>query len=320
MGRSADAGPRLDPRAFRAREAPRGPPHLGVPARHDRDREPCAHPQGGRRRRPPLRLEPALDPGRRGRGARRRVRRPRVRDQGRGRRHLLLAHHGRGRPSPAHDDGRRRRRHRRPPFEAPRAARRDHRRHGRDDHRRHPPARARGRRQARLPHRGGERGEDEAPLRQPLRDRPVHDRRDRARHQHPPRRPALRGLRLRLGRPRCRDARPWHGGARDRHRGGSAARARGVDGRVRGPLHREGCRGRRHLLHRDRRQARPRQAPLRAHEGRRHPRQHRPLQRRDRDPRAAGHGDGDARCAPVRRGVHARRMGGVSTSSPTAVS
>ena len=49
----------------------------------------------------------------------------------------------------------------------------------------------------------------------------------------------------------------------------------------------EGGRGRRHLLHRDRRQVRHHPGALRADEGRRDPRQHRPLQRRDRDPGAA---------------------------------
>ena len=72
--------------------------------------------QGGRRRRRALRLEPALDAGRRRRGARRRVRHRRLRDQGRGQRHLLRAHRGGGRPQAATDDGRRRRRDRRPPL------------------------------------------------------------------------------------------------------------------------------------------------------------------------------------------------------------
>ena len=40
----------------------------------------------------------------------------RLRDQGRGQRHVLLAHRGRGRPQAAADDGRRRRRDRRPPL------------------------------------------------------------------------------------------------------------------------------------------------------------------------------------------------------------
>ena len=116
MGRPADARSRGDSRALRAREAARGLPRLRLPARHDRDREPDAHPQGRRRRRRPVRLEPPLDAGRRRRRPRRRVRDRHVRDQGRGRRHLLLAPRGGDRPPAAHHDGRRRRRDRHPPL------------------------------------------------------------------------------------------------------------------------------------------------------------------------------------------------------------
>ena len=49
----------------------------------------------------------------------------------------------------------------------------------------------------------------------------------------------------------------------------------------------EAARHRRHLLHRHRRQERDPPRALRPDEGRRHPLQHRPLQRRDRDPGAA---------------------------------
>ena len=63
---------------------------------------------------------------------------------------------------------------------------------------------------------------------------PVDDRRDHPRDQRPPRRPALRRLRLRLDRPRRRHARPRHGRARDRHRGRPGAGARGPHGRLRG--------------------------------------------------------------------------------------
>ena len=104
-----------DPRALRARAAARRLPHLGLPPRDHRDREPDAHAEGGRRRRRAVRVEPALHAGRRRRGARRRVRHPGLRDQGRGQRHLLLAHRGRGRSQAAADDGRRRRRDQRPP-------------------------------------------------------------------------------------------------------------------------------------------------------------------------------------------------------------
>ena len=40
-----------------------------VPARHHRDRQPHAHAEGRRRQGVPLRLQPALDPGRHRRGA-----------------------------------------------------------------------------------------------------------------------------------------------------------------------------------------------------------------------------------------------------------
>ena len=234
MGRPADAGARGDPRALRARAAARRAPHLRVPARDDRDGEPRPHAEGGRRGRRPLRVQPALDAGRRRRGARRGVRRRRLRDQGRGQRHVLPPHRGRGRPPAAPDDGRRRRRHRRAPLGAPRAARRRDRGHGGDDDRRHPAEGARARRQARLPGHRGQRGTHEAPLRQPLRHRAVDDRRDHPRDERPPRRQALRRRRLRLDRPRRRDAGPRDGLARDRHRGRPAAGARGRDGRLRG--------------------------------------------------------------------------------------
>ena len=116
----------------------------------------------------------------------------------------------------------------------PRAARRHHRRHGGDDDRRHPPEGDGGRRRARVPGDRGQRRAHEALLRQPLRHRPVDDRRDHPRDQRAARRQALRRRRLRLGRARRRDARPGAGRARDRHRGRPDARARGADGRLRG--------------------------------------------------------------------------------------
>ena len=63
MGRPADAGAPGHSRALRAREAARRLPRLRLPARHDRDREPDAHPQGRRRRRRPVRVEPAVHAG-----------------------------------------------------------------------------------------------------------------------------------------------------------------------------------------------------------------------------------------------------------------
>ena len=74
VGRPADAGARCDPRTVRARAAAGRLPHRGVPARHDRDREPHAHAEGGRGGRRAVRVEPALDAGRRRGRARRGVR------------------------------------------------------------------------------------------------------------------------------------------------------------------------------------------------------------------------------------------------------
>ncbi len=64
---------------------------------------------------------------------------------------------------------------------------------------------------ARLPGHRRQRGADEAHVRQPLRHRPVDDRRDHPRDQRPARRQALRRRRLRLGRARRRlaGARAW---------------------------------------------------------------------------------------------------------------
>ena len=89
-----------------------------------------------------------------------------------------------------------------------RAARRHHRRHGGDDHGRHPAEGDGGGRRAEVPGDRRQRGAHEALLRQPLRHRPEHDRRHHPRHQHPARRQARRRRRLRLVRPRRRDARP----------------------------------------------------------------------------------------------------------------
>ena len=68
----------------------------------------------------------------------------------------------------------------------------------------------------------------------------------------------VRRRRLRLGRARRRLAGARHGRPGDRHRGRPDAGARGRDGRLRGDADGEGGRDRRHLLHRDRRQARDR--------------------------------------------------------------
>ena len=129
---------------FAAREAARRHPARPLPARHDRDREPGPHADRRRRRRRAVRLEPALDPGRRRRGAGRPLRRRGLRDQRRGQRDLLRAHQRRLRQAPADHDGRRRRRDRRAARRAHRPAHRGDRRHRGDDDRRDPAAGAGG--------------------------------------------------------------------------------------------------------------------------------------------------------------------------------
>ena len=227
MGRPPDAGADADPRALRAGEAARRHPPRGLPARHHGDREPRSHPDGGRRRCRALRVEPALDPGRDRRGARRPLRSRGPRHQRRGQRHLLPPHPHRRRQAPPHHDGRRRRCDLGPARRAPRAALGDLRRHRGDDDRRDPPQGARGRGQARLPDHRRQRGEHQALLRQPLRDRAVDPRRRDPRHQRPDRRPQGGRHRLRLVRQGRRDAGQGPRRPRDRLRGRPAARARG---------------------------------------------------------------------------------------------
>ena len=92
MGGALHAGAPADPGAVRQGAAAQGPEAIGLPARHHRDGQPDEHAAGRRRRDRALRLEPALDPGRRGRASGPRPRRARLRHQGRGPRDLLRAH------------------------------------------------------------------------------------------------------------------------------------------------------------------------------------------------------------------------------------
>ena len=108
-----------------------------------------------------------LDAGRRRGGPRRGVRHLGLRDQGRGQRHLLPAHRGGGRPQAAADDGRRRRRDRRAPPTPPRAAGRHH--AGTEDTIGVIRLKALEADGAPVPDHRRQRGEDQAPLRQPLR-------------------------------------------------------------------------------------------------------------------------------------------------------
>ena len=91
-----------------------------------------------------------------------------------------------------------------------------------------------------------------------------------------------------------------------------------ADGRLRGDADGAGGRDRRHLLHRDRRQARDRARSHGADEGRRDPLQHGPFQRRDRDPRAARARERDARTRASSSRSSRSPTAGASTCSQTA--
>ena len=132
-----------------AKEKPlQRPDPLGLPARHHRDRQPDAHPQGRRRQRGPVRLEPAVHARRRRRRAGEVRRHPDLRHPRRGQQDLLQPPARRARRQ-ADDDHGRRRRSRLPVAHRVRGAgRTGARQHGGDDHRRHPPARPRARRGA----------------------------------------------------------------------------------------------------------------------------------------------------------------------------
>ncbi len=80
---------------------------------------------------------------------------------------------------------------------------------------------------ARLSDRRGERGADQAHVRQPVRHGSIRGRRHPARDEHPARRQDRRRGRVWLGRPRRRIALPRYGSNRDHRRGRPAPRARG---------------------------------------------------------------------------------------------
>ena len=222
--------------------------------------------------------------------------------------HLLRAsQRGRRHAPPAHDGRRLRPRLAPPPGAAGPGEGRPRRNGGDDNGRDPPPGDGRGRRPRLSGHRG-QRSADEAPLRQSLRDRPVHGRRDRPGHE-PPDRGTERGhRRVRLGRARDRlaDARPRR--PRGGHRGRSRPRPRGAHGRVPGDDRRPGgtLGGPVHHGHRQR-QRLPARA-LRGHEGRRGPRELGPLRRRAGPRRAPSDG----------RGPRARGSQGTCRSSTSA--
>ena len=201
-------------------------------------------------------VEPALDPGRRGRRAHRAERHRDLRDPRRGQRHVLQAPERRARPAAPGHDGRRCRPGERAPHPARRPADPRDGRHRGDDDRGDPAPRDGRRRGARLSDRERERRRHEAPVRQPVRDGPVHDGRHHARHEPPARRPHHRDRRLRHVRARGRVARAGPGRARGRDRGRPHGRARGADGGLPRDAHARGRPDRRHLHHAHRRHAR----------------------------------------------------------------
>ena len=238
----------------------------------------------------------------------------------RGSRHLLRAPQRGRRQPPAADDGRRLRPRLAPPFRAAGPARRDPGRDRGDDDRGHPAQGDGRRRRAPLPGRRGQRGPDEAPLRQPLRDRPEHARRDPPGDEPAHRRPPRRRRRLRLGRQGDRLADGRSRRPRGGRRGRSGPRPRGADGRLPGhDPHRGGRLGR---AVRDRHRQ-PQRLPARALRGdarRGDHGQQRPLRRRARPGRPARDGRGPRPRGPRQRpGVRPRRQA-ASTSSPRAAS
>ncbi len=210
---------------------------------------------------------------------------------------------------PADHDGRRLRPGQPAPRFADRAPAGRPRGHRGDDDRRHPaPGDGQGRR-APLPRRRRQRGRDEAPLRQPLRDRPEHARRDPARDEHPHRRPARRRRRLRLGGQG--DRVPDEGPRRPRgdRRGQPGPRARGAHGRLRGEDGRPGGSLGRALHHRHRQRQRLPARALRGDARRGDHGQQRPLRRRAGPRRPCGR-------SPRATSARSARTSRSSTSAP----
>ena len=108
----------------------------------------------------------------------------------------------------------------------------------------------------RYPHHRGQRRRHQAPLRQPLRHRPVHDRRHHSRHQLPAGRIEVRGRRLRLVRTRPGQPCPRHGRRSHRHRSRSDEGARSRHGRLPRDVDDRSRQDRRRVLHRHRQQER----------------------------------------------------------------
>ena len=194
-----------------------------------------------------------------------------------------------------------------------------HRRHRGDHHRRHPPARDGQRRRARLPDHRGERRAHQAHVRQPLRHRPVHHRRHHPRHQPPAGRaasswsPATAGA---AAGSRCAP-RAWAPTSSSPRSTRCKALEAVMDGFRVMPMAEAAkigdffctVTGNINVI---------RARALRVDEGRRHRRQQRPLQRRDR-PRGAGEDrEGRQHRPRVRRRVHAEERQPASSCSAKA--
>ena len=121
----------------------------------------------------------------------------------------------------------------------------------------------------------------ERDLQRPLRHRPVDARRDPAGDQPAARGPRRRRARIRLGGTRRRAAGEGRRRGGDRLRGRPRARARGADGGLRGDERARGGAARRDLHHRHRRPRRAAARALRADARRRGARQRRPFRCRD---------------------------------------
>ena len=232
------------------------------------------------------------------------------RHQGRGQRHLLPAHPRRARPRAADHDGRRRRPGRRCSTRSAASCSRDviggHRG---DDDRRHPPARAwQPTASSRFPVIAVNDARDQAPLRQPLRHRPVHARRHHPRDQRAARRQDASSSRATAGAAAASPSARAGMGANvivtevDPMRALEAV----MDGFRVMPMAEAAKIGDIFItVTGDKQRHRP--GALRGDEGRRDRRQHRPLQRRDQHPGAARRWRPSTRAGrAIRRGVHAR--------------
>ena len=224
--------------ALREGAAAEGHAHVGLPARHQRDRQPDARAAGRRRRRGAVRVQPALDAGRRRRLAGGDYGMPVYAIKGEDNetyyQHIKAALDLK--PHITMDDG----------ADLVGTLHKERRELldgiiGGTEETTTGVIRLRAmaaRRRADVPGRRRQRRADQAPVRQPLRHRPEHARRHHPRHQRPARRQDGRRRRLRLVQPRHRHARQGPGRQRHRHRDRPAEGAGSGHGRL--PRHADG--------------------------------------------------------------------------------